>query len=246
MFQNPFLVRMLGEEINSQKELFIYFACMCMCFLVSYLLGSINSGIIVSRIFYSDDVRNHGSGNAGLTNMYRTYGKRAAALTLAGDMLKVFISLLFCAFFFGFLYKSGLSYQPVCYLSAFFCQLGHIKPIFYKFKGGKGVLCAAAAILLLAPFVFLVLLLVFISLVSMTKYISVGSIAIAFFLPFTIRANMSILGATDPIITGFCAIIGLTVIICHRSNIKRLQKGTESKFYFNQKNKPTDDKLNEE
>ena len=114
-------------------------------------------------------------------------------------------------------------------------MMGHIKPIFYGFKGGKGVLTASGAVLLLAPFVFLLLLLVFISLVAMTKYISVGSIAISFFLPFAIQANMNILKSTNPIITGVCAILGLVIIFCHRANISRLSHGEENKFHFKRK-----------
>ena len=200
--------------------------------IVAYLLGSINTGIIVSRALYKEDVRTHGSGNAGLTNINRTYGVKAAGFTLAGDILKAIISVLITAFFFGFLYEGGLSYQPICYLSAFFCMIGHIKPIFYGFKGGKGVLSASAAVLVLAPFVFLLLLFVFVALVAMTKYISVGSIAISFFLPFTVQASMNILESNNPAITGICALIGLVIIFCHRTNIARLSKGEENKFRF--------------
>ncbi len=247
MFQYGYLVKAFGIDVTSasefimtQQQSIIYLVCAAACMLVSYLLGSINSGIIVSKIIYKDDVRDHGSGNAGLTNVYRTYNNRATILTLLGDILKVFIALLVTAFFFGFLYKSGLSYQPLCYLSGLFCVIGHIKPVFYKFKGGKGVLCASATILLLAPFVFLPLLVVFVSVVAMTKYISVGSIAIAFFLPFTIQANMNILGSTNPSITGLCAVIGLIIIFCHRANIKRLSRGEENKFHFKKKETPID------
>ena len=242
MFQYGYLVKLFGidpnaasEYVMTQQQSVIYLVCLGVCLIISYLLGSINSGIIVSKILYEDDVREHGSGNAGLTNVYRTYNTKATVLTLLGDIVKVFISLFITAFFFGFLYKTGLSYQPLCYLSGLFCVIGHIKPIFYKFKGGKGVLCASATILLLAPFVFLCLLLVFVSLVAMTKYISVGSVAIAFFLPFTIQANMNILGAANPSITGLCALIGIIIIICHRANIKRLSHGEENKFHFKKK-----------
>ena len=242
MFQYGYLTKAFEIDVSSSEEFIlnaqqsiIYLACIAFCMIISYLLGSINSGIIVSKLLYHDDVRFHGSGNAGLTNVYRTYNNRATIFTLVGDVVKVFIALLVTAFFFGFLYKNGFSYQPLCYLSGLFCVIGHIKPVFYKFKGGKGVLCAAASVLLLMPLAFLLLLLVFISLVAMTKYISVGSIAVAFFLPFTAQAYMNIIGANNPTITGICAVMGLIVIYCHRSNIKRLSRREENKFHFKKK-----------
>lgn len=241
MFQYGYLVKAFGIDLSqsefvlTQQQSITYLICIVACMIVSYLLGSINTGIIVSKLLYKEDVRTHGSGNAGLTNIYRTYGLRAAGLTLAGDVAKAILSVLFTAFFFGFLYRGGLSYQPICYLSAFLCMIGHIKPIFYKFKGGKGVLSASGAVLLLAPFVFLLLLFVFVGLVAMTKYISVGSIAVSFFLPFSVQANMNIIGSTNPTITGICAVLGLVIIFCHRANISRLSHGEENKFHFKAK-----------
>ena len=131
------------------------------CLVVSYLLGSINSALLVSRLVYGEDIRKKGSGNAGLTNTARVYGKKAAALVLLGDILKTAIALLITALFFGFHYYYSFSLNGFLYLSAVACILGHSYPVYFKFKGGKGVLCTAAAVLILAPAVFAVEILIF-------------------------------------------------------------------------------------
>ena len=106
--------------------------------IVSYLLGSINTSIIISKVLYKDDIRRHGSGNAGMTNMLRTYGKGAAGLTLVGDLMKTVIAIFFAAFFFGFGYVRGVSTgMGICYVAGLFVVIGHVFPIFYNFKGGK-------------------------------------------------------------------------------------------------------------
>ena len=132
-----------------------------------YFLGSINSAIVVSKLLYGDDIRKHGSGNAGLTNMLRTYGTKAAALTLAGDLAKTAIAVLIGCFLGGFAYVGAISLSgincdvPLPYIAGFFAILGHILPIYYKFKGGKGVLCTAVMAMILTPIEFLILLLIF-------------------------------------------------------------------------------------
>ena len=101
-----------------------------LCAAGGYLLGSLSSAVIVSRALFSDDVRSHGSGNAGMTNMFRTYGKKAGVLTLCGDVLKTVVATLL-----GYLWLGYIG----AYLSGLFCMLGHMFPVFYKFRGGKGV-----------------------------------------------------------------------------------------------------------
>ena len=102
--------------------------------IVSYLLGSVNSAIIISKAMFGDDIRTHGSGNAGLTNMLRTYGKAAAGLTLLGDMLKAVLSIIFAGIIFGFGYYSGISLSDFCYVAGLFAVIGHIFPIYYGFR----------------------------------------------------------------------------------------------------------------
>ena len=126
--------------------------------LVSYLLGSINSAIIISRIFYGEDVRTKGSGNAGLTNMIRNYGKKGAIFTLLGDVAKAAVAILITALLLGFNYQNGIALNGYCYLSGVFVAIGHIFPVYYKFKGGKGVLVTAMTALILSPVTALILI----------------------------------------------------------------------------------------
>ena len=129
---------------------------------IAYLLGSLNSAIIISKSKYKQDIRSFGSGNAGLTNMLRVYGKDGALLTLAGDIAKQLLSVLVGAFLLG---RYG------AYLAGLFCMIGHIFPIYYRFKGGKGVLTAATMILLIDPLVFIVLFIIFALTLAITRYV---------------------------------------------------------------------------
>ena len=215
---------------------------------VAYLLGSINSAVLFSRLLYRADIRTKGSGNAGLTNMLRVYGKKAALLTLFGDISKTVLAIFLAGLFFGFQYTLALSSNVFCWIAALFCIIGHIKPIYYRFRGGKGVLCAATAILVLSPPVFLVLFVSFVLLVWMTKYVSLGSITAAFFLPLALRGYMqSFLGLTPNeegyyplpyyqlLIMG--AVFAAIIILCHRKNIGRLWRHEENKLSFGKKSK---------
>ena len=118
----------------------------------AYLLGSIDTGILVSKCLYHDDVRNHGSGAAGMTNMLRTFGKKAAALTAAGDVLKGVAAVCIGRWLFGFLpADAAVSPYLGVYMTAILAVIGHSKPIYFGFKGGKGVLVAGGAILAIQP-----------------------------------------------------------------------------------------------
>lgn len=193
--------------------------------LVPYLLGSINSAIIYSRLRYRDDVRNHGSGNAGMTNMLRTYGKSAAVFTLLGDVLKSAVAVVFASFL--------TSVHIGGWIAGLFCMVGHVFPIFYRFRGGKGVLCAATAMAILSPLSFVCCLAVFIAIVAMSKYVSLGSIVAAFFFPLFV--NFFMMQAQRGGLWGLSIAMALFVVWCHRSNIKRIQNGTESKLSFKKK-----------
>lgn len=208
----------------------------------SYLLGSINSAIIISRALYKEDVRSHGSGNAGLTNMLRTYGAKAAALTLMGDMLKAVIAILFTSLFFGLSYKNGISLSQYCYLSGLFAVLGHVFPIFYGFKGGKGVLVAATMTLILCPIHFITLLAIFAIIVVISKYVSLGSITVATLLPISVCLYIPLVCGVrlSMVIAVSIIFLGGFVVWCHRSNIKRLLAGNEKKISIGGKKKNND------
>jgi len=205
---------------------------------IAYLLGSLNFAVIISKVFHRDDVRNHGSKGAGATNMLRTYGKAAAALTFAGDLLKSMLAVSIGMILVG---------EIGAYLAMLFCVLGHAYPLYYKFKGGKGVATAASAILLLDPLVFAVLILVFVAIVALSKYISAGSIVVAglypllFYTLYPLTRPIHLLESNflgipmRTLLFAIVFIVGIKVIYLHRANITRLFEGTENKLSFKKK-----------
>ena len=150
----------LNSSDKSTLGLVLFVVSVAVVIIAAYLLGSINFAIIISGKKYKQDIRDHGSKNAGMTNMMRTYGKKAAGLTLLGDALKAVAACLV-----GYVLIGSLG----AYIAGLFCILGHIFPIFYRFKGGKGVVTTAVAILMCNPIVFVVLLLLFVIIVFFTK-----------------------------------------------------------------------------
>lgn len=188
-----------------------------LCAAIGYFLGSVNSAIIISKVRYRQDIRNYGSKNAGMTNMLRTYGKGAAVMTLLGDVAKAVIACLIGKLLLG---ESG------GYIAGFFCIIGHVFPIYYGFKGGKGVLTLAAMVLMMNWQTFLVLFTLFILIVSFSKYISLGSVMCALLYPIVLSkfAEPNIFGAVVSIL------VAVLVTVMHRSNIKRLLAGEENKL----------------
>lgn len=197
-----------------------------LCGVIGYILGSLNSALIVSKVRYHDDIRKYGSKNAGMTNMMRTYGKTAAFLTLSGDMLKGVISVFIGWLLMGMHFGGG-------YIGALLCIIGHVYPVFFKFKGGKGVATSAAAILMLSPKVFLVIMTVFVVTVALSRYLSLGSVLAAAVYPLVTYIATPVETKGFSFIFAFA--IALFVIYLHRENIKRLANGTENKFTFKTK-----------
>ena len=199
----------------------------CLAFLAviltAYLLGSINFAIIISDKKYKDDIRSHGSKNAGMTNMMRTYGKKAAILTLVGDALKAVLSCVI-----GYLAMGQLG----AYAAGLFCMIGHVFPIYYGFKGGKGVVTAAATVLMTDPLVFLILFTLFALMVLIWRYISLASITCMGLYPLILSFTTRIFaGKISPFIL-FTVLMAALIIGKHWTNIQRLRAGTESKFVF--------------
>jgi glycerol-3-phosphate acyltransferase PlsY len=206
----------------------------------SYLLGSINSAIIVSKSLYKDDIRNHGSGNAGMTNMLRTYGKGAAGLTLLGDVLKTAVAIVFTAFLLGFRYNHGISLNDgYCYMAGLFAVLGHVFPIYYGFRGGKGVLVTAAMALILTPVPFAILITLFIIIVAISKYVSLGSVTVAILYPVIVNFYIRyVFEAPAPGILMLCLVIlAIFIVWCHRENLVRISNKTERKISVGGKKK---------
>ncbi len=204
---------------------------------VPYLLGSVNSAVFISRCFYGADIRTKGSGNGGLTNMLRVYGKKAALLVLVGDMLKTALSILFVGIFYGMGYvRLGFAGNALLYVAGTFCILGHIFPVFFKFKGGKGVLCTATMVLILSPIAFAVLFTVFLLLLVVTHYVSLSSMTVGLMYSFVLNRLMALCGiVTSGMITLLTIFVGLLILYCHRTNIVRLKERRENRFYFRKK-----------
>lgn len=193
---------------------------------VSYLIGSINTGILVSKIFYRDDVRNHGSHNAGATNVLRTYGKKAAAITVLGDALKGVVAVYIAMIFLNMLGILEEFKHIIIYISAFCAVLGHNYPIYFRFKGGKGVLTSVTVIIVLDPVIGLIALVCAISIMAISKYVSLGSIVGA----VIVIALSVIMRRNDIYFIVLCICLAVLLILRHSSNIKRLLNGTESKL----------------
>ena len=207
-------------------------------FVVAYLLGSVNFALVISKLVYHDDIRTHGSGNAGTTNVLRTYGKGAAVATFAGDGLKGVVAILIACAVFG-----GTFYAPAAaYLAALFAITGHIFPCFAKFRGGKGFATSFISILALNPVLFLILCFVFFPLVLGTHYVSLGSITTMWFYSlFLFSLGKTFNPTGDYGVPALCALLmALLVTFSHRTNIKRLLNRTESKTYFFKKPAPAE------
>ncbi len=231
------LYRLVAE--NSGENTLLLAVMVLASVLVSYLCGSLSSAIIVSKALYKEDIRSHGSGNAGLTNMLRTYGAKAALFTLIGDMLKTALAIFFTAILFGFNYESGISLSGYCYLAGLCAVLGHVYPAFYGFKGGKGVLVTATMALILTPASFAILITLFIIILVISRYVSLGSITVASLYPVTVCLYIVfVCQATLPLLTVISTVfLGAFIVWCHRSNIGRLLKGNEKKFSIGKKEK---------
>lgn len=199
---------------------------------ISYFLGSLNFSIIISKYKYHDDVRKHGSANAGTSNMQRTYGNKAGALTLICDIAKGIVAVLVARILFG---------ENIAYLAGTLCIIGHCFPCFFSFKGGKGVATSIAVILALNPIVAVGLILVFAIIVLGTRYISLGSVIGAFLFPIFLDRYYVIFSPeydSPTFLMAICSIfIACLVFVRHWKNIKNLMSGKENKLSFKKKNK---------
>ena len=191
--------------------------------LLSYFFGCFNGSFMVSHFIIRDDVRKHGSGNAGLTNFYRTYGAKYALLVIACDMGKTVAACLLGSFFFRCLGWDGTLGTLLAGLG---CELGHIFPVFYGFRGGKGILSGGTLVLLLNWRVAAVAWALFLLLWLTTRYVSLASITATSSAPITVY----FVYGHNWLYTGLCLAVAALVVWCHRENIQRLLHGTEKKF----------------
>lgn len=202
--------------------------------LQAYLLGSVDAGILISKFVYHDDVRKHGSGAAGMTNMLRTFGKKAAAMTAAVDVLKGVAAVCIGRWMFHLLpADAGVSPYLGVYLAAIFAVLGHLYPLYFGFKGGKGVLVAGGTILAIQPVLIPFLAVIFLACLLPTGMVSLGSVTMAALYPvLTILYGVfrGYSAADLTVCTIGSVIMGAMVIYMHRSNIQRIREGKEYRF----------------
>lgn len=196
--------------------------------LVAYFCGCFNGSVIVSKYILHNDVRNHGSGNAGMTNFHRVFGGPLTFVVILTDVLKAVVAVLLAIWAFGVLEAESVTFGK--YWAGLFCMLGHMFPCTFGFKGGKGILSGGTIAIMIDWRVALVVWGGFLILAVLTRWISLGSCWA---------------GASFPVATWFvfrdfsCTILavicGVLIIWKHRGNIQRIAKGTESKFSLHRK-----------
>lgn len=198
---------------------------------IAYFLGSLNFAVIISKVKFHDDIRRYGSGNGGMTNMLRTYGKAAAGFTLLGDAAKAAVSVIIGMMLCG---------EAGAYVAGLCCVIGHSFPIYYGFKGGKGIVVTAMTILCLDWLAFVVLFLIFVLIVASTKFLSLGSIMGMLLYPLLLNRLYPYThgGMSEGAIPAIISILNAVLVLwLHRENIKRLWNGTENKFSLKKKDK---------
>ena len=189
--------------------------------IVGYLAGSLNSSLLVGYV-YGVDVRKHGSGNAGTTNTLRTLGKKAALLVFVGDVLKAIVACVIGALLLGEAYnieKFGIMTGGLA------AVIGHNWPVYFRFKGGKGVLTSATVIFFMDYKTALLLMGVFALVLIFTRYVSLASILASSGFPV-----VSALSGKDSVFIVFAFVLSMTILFRHRKNLARVFKGTENKI----------------
>ncbi len=193
--------------------------------IIAYLLGSISFSIIITWLFSKKDIRDFGSGNAGGTNVIRSVGKFAGISTMVLDILKCVVAVLIAKY----LLPGGQNAIAMS-LAGLFCILGHIFPIYFSFKGGKGIAAGAGMILVLDYRIFIILMAIFFLSIFITKFVSLSSILGA--ISFPIATFIFAKPENQLILTINALIVASLVIFMHHKNIKKILNGTENKIKF--------------
>ena len=197
--------------------------CLIVIATICYILGSMNGAIMVSNLIFRQDVREYGSRNAGLTNFHRTYGTTGLAAVLAVDFLKGAVCALIGKFIMGFFdaaYVGGV-FAMLC------CILGHMYPVFYEMRGGKGILTAWGGMMVFDWRLGLIAIFIFLAAVALTRYVSLGSVLAAAFFPIGV-----VLARHGLLCFEVAFVAAAFVIFKHRGNIVRLLNHTESRLEF--------------
>ncbi len=196
---------------------------MLLMLLMGYLIGSCNFAVIYSKVFKKDDIRRHGSGNAGATNVLRTYGKGPAAAVFVLDLLKGAAAALIA--------KAIYPHTDICAcIAGGGAILGHNFPCYYEFKGGKGVATSFAVLLVLNWKVALIALGVFLITTLISRYVSLGSVLASVAAPVAAIAFKLVNNSASTAMCVFSVCVGLLCIFRHRENLKRLAKGKENRL----------------
>ena len=200
-----------------------FFMVLLLPAVIAYFCGCFNGAVIVSKYILRDDVRSHGSGNAGLTNFYRTFGGPLTAVVILTDVLKAVVAVLVVSFLLG-----GTDFAK--YWAGLWCLLGHMFPCMFHFRGGKGILSGGTIAIMIDWRVALVVWGGFLILAVATKYVSLGSCWAGASFPFATWFVFQ-----DVLLLILAVILGGLVLWKHRENIKRLLAGNESKFSLHKK-----------
>lgn len=203
--------------------------------IIAYLIGSINFSVLISKKMAGFDVREKGSGNAGTTNMLRSVGKKAAVITLVCDILKGVVSIVI-AIIVGNIAKN-LDRELLLQIAGIAVVLGHTFPVFFGFKGGKGVATSLGVLLMSNWQIGLICLVFAVVLMALTRMVSLGSCAAAVLFPVLtlfINQHYTVLtdGKSGRVYFIYSVILAIIVLYNHRSNIKRILNGTENKLSF--------------
>lgn len=202
--------------------------------IISYIIGSFSSAVVLSKAISGKDIRQEGSGNAGATNMLRVHGKLAGVVTLIIDALKGVVAVLVALLLNKWLYSvdpGSIFNNNLQYVAGVFVVIGHDFPVFFGFKGGKGVATSLGVILMFRWEIGLIVLLAAILIMATTRYVSLGSISAAVIYAILVLGFMIGEKSFNPIFLTAVIILALMLIIKHHANIGRLMKGTESKLF---------------
>lgn len=199
--------------------------------IIAYLIGSVNFSILISKKMAGFDVREKGSGNAGTTNVLRSVGKKAAILTLICDVLKGVLAVL-VAYIAGNIVKEGVDRALLIQIAGLLVVVGHTFPIFFGFKGGKGIATALGVLLITNWNIGLICLVFALVLMALTKMVSLGSISAAILFPVLILLMPHTAYLVDGNYVIYSILMAVLVVFNHRANVKRLLNGTENKLDF--------------
>lgn len=190
-----------------------------LCAVVGYLLGNIQTGLLIGRLMNNVDLREHGSGSSGATNALRVLGRQSAAFTLLGDFLKGVIAAVLGILIAG--HTGGM-------VAAIFVVVGHIWPVFYGFHGGKGVAASIGVMVTLFPIQSIIMLIIGIAVIYFTKMVSLGSMVGA--VAFMIMGIITAITQGNWFTAVFSIVMAALIIFAHRANIGRIRNGTENKI----------------